>query len=225
MPNARKILGQQERYLQILNRVEHGKEYEEMTNYVIFDLEASCGKEIPNGESEIIEIGAVKLNEKLEIVDEFQSFIRPIIHPTITYFCEELTSITQSDVDGADTFDIVFPKFYEWATDIRTSKDWFTEKPTWFCSWGFYDKKMILSDLKKHKHMYEAFADVFASHISIKHQHGQMIGNKRGVGMATALNMLGLTLDGTHHRAISDARNIAKIFIEIFPKLKFERSN
>lgn len=195
-------------------------------NYVVLDLEATCGKEIPDGESEIIEIGAVKLNDKLEVVDEFQSFIRPVLHPTITYFCEELTSIKQADVDNADTFNVVFPKFYDWATDVKVTgpMSWSAE-PTWFCSWGFYDKKMILADLRKwhRERMYELYADGIAGHhISIKHQHGKMIGVDRGVGMATALNMLGLKLDGTHHRGIDDARNIAKIFVKIFDNLQFK---
>jgi inhibitor of KinA sporulation pathway (predicted exonuclease) len=33
--------------------------------------------------------------------------------------------------------------------------------------------------------------------------------------MAEALKFLGLPLDGTHHRGIDDARNIARIFIEM----------
>ncbi|HWO78436.1 MAG TPA: 3'-5' exonuclease, partial [Bacillus sp. (in: firmicutes)] len=48
-----------------------------------------------------------------------------------------------------------------------------------------------------------------------------MIGKERGVGMARALEMLKLPLEGTHHRGIDDARNIAKIFVRIFDKLDF----
>jgi inhibitor of KinA sporulation pathway (predicted exonuclease) len=193
-----------------------------MPNFVIFDLESTCGKEIPNGESEIIEIGAVKYNDRLEKIGEFQAFIKPILHPTITYFCQELTSITQTDVDNAETFDVVFPKFYDWATDVKRKGLTWTAEQVRFCSWGFYDRNMILADLKKNKHMYEIFADgIEGYHISIKHQHGAMIGNKRGVGMAKALEMLGIPLEGTHHRGIDDARNIGKIFEQIFPQLKF----
>ncbi|WP_331281309.1 hypothetical protein [Paenibacillus sp. UNC451MF] len=59
------------------------------------------------------------------------------------------------------------------------------------------------------------------NHISIKHQHGKMIGRERGVGMERALHMLKLPLEGTHHRGIDDARNIAKIFAKIFDNLEF----
>ncbi|WP_224789149.1 3'-5' exonuclease [Pseudomonas fluorescens] len=42
--------------------------------------------------------------ESLEIVDEFQRFVRPQINPTLTDFCTKLTSIQQADVDGARTY-------------------------------------------------------------------------------------------------------------------------
>lgn len=43
---------------------------------------------------ETIEIGLVVIDlESLEIVDEFQRFVRPQINPTLTAFCKKLTSI------------------------------------------------------------------------------------------------------------------------------------
>ena len=51
---------------------------------------------------ETLEIGLVVIDlESLEIVDEFQRFVRPQINPTLTDFCKKLTSIQQADVDGA----------------------------------------------------------------------------------------------------------------------------
>jgi len=79
------------------------------------DLEASCD-EIDESESprplavvpdqmETIEIGLVVIDlETLEIVDEFQRFVRPQINPLLTDFCKKLTSIQQADVDSAGTY-------------------------------------------------------------------------------------------------------------------------
>jgi inhibitor of KinA sporulation pathway (predicted exonuclease) len=79
------------------------------------DLEATCD-EIDESESarklivtpdqmETIEFGLVVIDlESLEIVDEFQRFVRPQINPTLTHFCKKLTSIQQADVDGARTY-------------------------------------------------------------------------------------------------------------------------
>ena len=51
-----------------------------------------------------------------------------------------------------------------------------------------------------------------ARHISLKHQHAELAGLRRALGMARALAHEGLALEGMHHRGIDDARNIAKLF-------------
>lgn len=57
-------------------------------------------------------------------------------------------------------------------------------------------------------------------HISLKHQYAEIKGWKQGVGMAAALRHEKLKLEGTHHRGIDDARNIAKLFITCFDQWK-----
>ncbi|MEL6327929.1 MAG: 3'-5' exonuclease [Cyanobacteria bacterium J06626_23] len=65
--------------------------------YLVVDLEATCAddKSIPRKQMEIIEIGAVMLHARsLQIESEFQSFIRPVVHPQLTPFCTALTRRT-----------------------------------------------------------------------------------------------------------------------------------
>lgn len=200
-------------------------------NYIVFDLEATCGWPGENRQSEIIEIGAVKLNERLEIVEEFQSFVRPVVNPELTPFCTELTSITQAEVDAAPTFDQVAMDFWGWCADRH--KATLEASPFWLCSWGHYDKSQLRKDLLH----WGMKTDMVNNHISIKHQHGAMLSKgmlvkhgetrrskelARGVGMMNALQMLGIEPTGTHHRGIDDARNTAKIFKAIFSNLKFD---
>lgn len=177
-------------------------------NYVVFDLEATCEEGKRDFPNETIEIGAQLYNEKLELVSEFNEFIRPILNPELTDFCKKLTSITQEQVDGADTFPDVYSRFQKWAGRSYI-----------LCSWGHYDKHQLQRDCQLHK-----LSDVWCSrHISLKHQfmknHGQ---GKRKAGMFHALKYFGLELDGTHHRGIDDARNIGKIFVRDFENWKFK---
>ncbi|MFB6363320.1 exonuclease domain-containing protein [Paenibacillus elgii] len=176
-------------------------------NYIVLDLEATCWENDRTKQNEIIEIGAVKINDKLEIVDEFQSFIKPILNPWLSDFCKQLTSITQDDVNQAEYFQQAIQRF----------QDWIGKEDYILCSWGFYDKSQLTKDCELHT----ISTKWLANHISIKHQHGKLIGKERGVGMARALDMLKLPLDGTHHRGMDDARNIAKIFVKIFDRLEF----
>ncbi|MFB0845075.1 exonuclease domain-containing protein [Paenibacillus oleatilyticus] len=176
-------------------------------NYIVFDLEATCWENDRTKQNEIIEIGAVKINDKLEFVDEFQMFIKPILNPWLSDFCKKLTSITQEDVNQAEYFPQAIQQFQEWIG----KEDYI------LCSWGFYDKSQLTKDCELNR----LDTDWLANHISIKHQHGKMIGKERGVGMEKALDLLKMPLEGTHHRGIDDARNIARIFVRIFDKLEF----
>lgn len=177
-------------------------------NYIVFDLEATCWENERGNANEIIEIGAVKLNDSLEQLGEFSKFVRPTVNPILSDFCKKLTTITQKDVELADTFENV----------IREFEDWIGEDVV-LCSWGFYDRKQITSECKL-KSYSGNICWMIERHISIKHQFAEIKGCKL-CGMSYALAHLGLALEGTHHRGIDDARNIAKIFKAVFSGLKF----
>ncbi|MEM7656064.1 MAG: 3'-5' exonuclease [Bacteroidota bacterium] len=169
--------------------------------YIIVDLEATCWEGRGNPPNEIIEIGAVLVNEQLEIESEFQRFVKPIKHPILSDFCKELTTITQVEVDQAQGFPEVLQQF----------QDWFDlEKGNYLlCSWGFYDKKQFQEDCL----IYGLPTDWTLAHISLKHQYWKIKGLRRKVGLKKALELEQLELTGTHHRGIDDARNITKIFL------------
>ena len=64
--------------------------------FIVYDLEATCWRSRKPRKVEIIEIGAVKLNENLEIIDDFCQFVRPKLHPEISPFCTKLTSMSRT---------------------------------------------------------------------------------------------------------------------------------
>ncbi|OJJ20044.1 3'-5' exonuclease [marine bacterium AO1-C] len=169
-------------------------------NYIILDLEATCWEDKSTRmQNEIIEIGAVKLDEQGHQIDEFCEFIKPKLNQQLSEFCKKLTTITQTDIDRADTYDVVVEAFKDWI-DI--------DEPYLLCSWGVYDKKQFEKDCN----LYGLDTDWLYYHISLKHQYADIKGLERPIGMGGALRKEGLKLEGTHHRGIDDARNIAKIF-------------
>jgi len=75
--------------------------------YLVVDLEATCDDkgQVPREETEIIEIGAVLVEGgSLATVAELMTFVRPIVHPELTAFCTQLTTITQDMVAPAPAF-------------------------------------------------------------------------------------------------------------------------
>lgn len=173
-------------------------------NYIIVDLEATCWrKRTTNQRNEIIEIGAVKIDQRGNIISEFAVFVHPKLNPILSNFCTELTSIEQADIDSAEDYPSVLKRFQDWI-DLRT--------PYVLCSWGFYDKKQFMADGDLH----DLSNDWLEQHISIKHQYADLKNLRKPIGMSRALQKEGLKLEGTHHRGIDDARNIAKIFLVHF---------
>lgn len=167
------------------------------TPYLVVDLEATCDRsDFPREQTEIIEIGAVLVDpDTLEPSAEFQTFVRPTLHPTLTAFCTELTSIQQADVDTAPLFPAAIDAIAKWLPG-----------PVLLCSWGEYDK----NQLSRERHRHKLSLPFGKGHLNIKAAFAQKTGRPRE-GMAEALRACGITLSGTHHRGIDDARNIAKL--------------
>lgn len=63
---------------------------------------------------EIIEIGAVKLNSKYEVVDTFSCFIKPAYSTCVTDYITKLTGIRTCDVNGAANYEKALEMFNTW---------------------------------------------------------------------------------------------------------------
>ena len=169
--------------------------------YLVVDLEATCCDRgnIRKEEMEIIEIGGVMVHsESLSIVDEFQSFIKPIRHPILTEFCKSLTSISQVQVDRAPTYPEAIALLKNWLSGYSNGV---------FGSWGDFDSQQFQQDSNFHKVPFP----IAYPHVNLKQLFSQKQGLRKSHGMAKALTLAGLPLEGTHHRGIDDARNIAKL--------------
>lgn len=176
--------------------------------YIIVDLEATCWEnKITDGRgqkiSEIIEIGALRINENGAIESEFSEFVKPVLNTELSEFCRTLTTISQTEIDAAEKFDRVIERFKNWM-----GKD----EEIVLCSWGFYDKKQFLSDCNLHL----LDTSWLVNHISLKHQFAEIRRLKKPPGMSGALLLENLIPEGVHHRGIDDARNIAKLFLRHF---------
>lgn len=174
---------------------------------LIVDLEATCWKGNVEGlerkqtvdDMEIIEFGCVIAQLDGAVLDSRSFMVRPQLHPKLSQFCTQLTSISQSDVDSAPVYQDVVPKMNQWLESY--------ELATWG-SWGNYDKNQIKAEYQRHN-----LAPDFYSlpHINIKQQWRQGRANSRSAGLANALQYHGLSFEGTHHRGIDDALNIARL--------------
>ncbi len=165
----------------------------------MIDLEATCDEQhrIPREETEIIEIGAVLVDAEARPVDAWQTFVRPVVHATLTPFCTKLTSIVQAQVDGAPSF----------AEAIAALTVFLAGRTPLFCSWGDYDRAQLAREAARNG----VTLPLGDAHYNIKEAFNQRVGSAKQRGVGQALRYVGLSFEGTAHRGIDDARNIARL--------------
>lgn len=173
----------------------------EHEHLAVVDVEATCDDQgaVAKREMEIIEIGAVLVHlGSVAVVSEFQTFVKPVRHPRLTPFCQSLTRIRQADVDAAPDFPAAIASFKRWMFEFSGIA---------WASWGDFDKLQFEQDCAFHR----LPSPMPGTHANLKAMFSARQGLKKKLGMADALLHAGLELQGTHHRGLDDARNIARL--------------
>ncbi|MFI0895792.1 exonuclease domain-containing protein [Streptomyces sp. NPDC020983] len=172
----------------------------------VVDVEATCWEgPPPAGQvSEIIEIG-------LTVVD-LRARTRParhrlLVRPSrsrVSAFCTELTGLTgltQDEVDGGSTF----------AEACRALAAAHRAGELPWASWGDYDRNQFTRQCRATGTPYP-FGH---AHTNAKAAFTASYGLRRRPGMAQALQVAGLPLEGRHHRGEDDAWNIAALVLDL----------
>ncbi|HNM24093.1 MAG TPA: 3'-5' exonuclease, partial [Saprospiraceae bacterium] len=78
------------------------------------------------------------------------------------------------------------------------------------CSWGSFDKKMFINDCRLHR----LDTDWAEQHVNLKEQYRISNRMRHGIGLRKAVEKEGILFTGMHHRGISDAENLVKLFLK-----------
>lgn len=85
------------------------------SHLAVTDLEATCDDRRGFSPPELIELPVVLIDCATGRVEaEFHTYVRPQVNPSLTDFCQELTGITQAQVDAAPTFPDAMGMLAEW---------------------------------------------------------------------------------------------------------------
>lgn len=166
---------------------------------LVVDIESTCweSKPPPGQNMDIIEIGVCGiLIENLTITHSYSILVRPTTS-TVSLFCTNLTTLTPEMVKDGISFTQACSKM---------KSDHNSLNRTW-ASWGDYDRRQFERQCDREGVKYP----FGTTHLNLKNLFALKMGLTREVGMDKALKLLGMELEGTHHRAIDDARNIAYI--------------
>ena len=176
--------------------------------FVILDLEWNSAKDYDKNKhvNEIIEIGAVKATDKLDITDTFESFVCPTLSTEITKYVTELTKLTFDDLINSPLFCDVFEKFQEWLP-----KEDFV-----LLTWSTTDILVLIED---YKFYLNAESIPFLTHFCNMQAYVQNKLNyqKSQLGLNTAAIMLDLLdAEENSHRALDDSLLALEVLKKVY---------
>lgn len=120
--------------------------------YIVFDLEwnqCADGKSgtVESMPFEIIEIGAVKLNENRKKISEFTRFVRPEVYKRLHYKVLEIMHIGMDELrKRGEPFPQVIREFLAWCTEKEDGE----EVNPIFCTWGNMDLTEMQRNMAYH---------------------------------------------------------------------------
>lgn len=176
-------------------------------DYIIFDLEwnqsSHSGGLDENGNAlpfEIIEIGAVKLNENRDMIGEFSELIKPQIYHEMHYITSKLIHLQMEELEKGRPFVEVVKEFLDWCGEDCI-----------FCTWGPLD----LLELQRNMRYYgmNPLSDRPIPFYDIQKLFSIAYEDKKSRrSLEYAIDMLGIHKDIPFHRAFSDAYYTAEVF-------------
>ena len=173
-------------------------------NYIVLDLEWNQGnaehEEIAGLPFEIIEIGAVKLNDRCVMISEFNELVKPQVYHEMNHITSKLIHMQMKELERGEAFAEVAERFLEWCGGEEYI----------FCTWGTQD----LMELQRNMRFYNmtplsnkpiAFLDV-QKLFSIAYED-----RKKRRTLEYAVDSLQIEKDIPFHRAFSDAYYAAEV--------------
>ena len=155
--------------------------------------------------NEIIEIGAVKLNEDLEIVDTYSELIKPVVSKKLRSRIKDLTHITNEEVFAGKPFEEAISRLEEWVGKDAIILTWGdTDVRTMLTNFKYFLKKDRIDFIKKYADL-QRFCQCFIN-----------MENVQQAGLSYAAECLQIDAEKyPHHRALDDSLLSAECFKKV----------
>lgn len=178
--------------------------------YVVVDLEMNkvskaFAEQRHIWNMEIIEIGAVVLDESYNEISCFKTYVKPSFNSIIEPKIEKLTGITTGKVINAPKFEEAFHMFSEFCASIGDVIQ--------IIQWSDSDLTQILGEIAQKGYQPTQYeAGLIENWYDFQHEFGEILGLSRQVSLENALMYAGEEFVGDMHDALYDARNTAELF-------------
>ena len=154
---------------------------------------------------ETIEIGAVMLDDNMQEIASFRTYVKPEHSPTIASNIRRLTGITNEMVANAPHFNEALRMFMSWCLG--------TGDEVTLYAWSDNDYKQISAEIKlKGYEISEAESALLMEEwTDFQKEFDVHLGFDRQLSLRLALDMAGIDFTGREHDALDDARNTAQL--------------
>lgn len=161
---------------------------------------------------EVIEIGAVRLDENFQQEAEFQCYVKPE-YGHIKKHITSLTGITQAMVADKKTYAACFQDFV----------DWVGEEETKIYSWSMSDIKQLRSECRYKLPDFD-IGWLNARWVDLQQEFDDRLGLHNSLALKHALGAMDHKFEGTQHTALADAINTSAILTLMQDDAKFKET-
>lgn len=180
-------------------------------NYIVLDLEWNQSKckanEIKEMPFEIIEIGAIKLNDDKKEIGRFHEVIKPEVYLDLNRTIRNITHIKMEELNDGAPFVEAMERFLEWCG----------REEYIFCTWGPLD----LAELQKNMEYYhmKPLSLVPIAFLDLQKLFSRQYEDKKTRRtLEYAVDFLNIEKEEPFHRAFWDAYYTAKVMTKISDK-------
>lgn len=163
--------------------------------------------------SEIIQFGAVKLNDSYETVSEFSLYVKPE-NIRIEEDIEALTGITNEMVADAPAYAEALGRFL----------DWVGEEEVRVYSWSLTDHHQLHHESERKGLLDERVQRLLDSWVDFQEVFGKELGISHSLKLEYALKAANIDFEGKAHDGLTDARNTANLFVLSKDRERFEKA-
>lgn len=166
---------------------------------------------------EIIEIGAVKLDESGREISSYKEYVLPEYTTAMNETCQELTGITMEMLAGKNHFRKAFQHFLSWCNEgCKNAYEMFAWSEN---DWHQLDGELRLKGVDESG---SAVKWMLGHWQNFQQIYCNLLGLDNVISLDKAVSTLGETFDGQMHDALWDARNTAKLYVVSQKKEEFK---
>lgn len=185
-------------------------------NHIVVDLEMNkIAKQIRDSfklSSELIEIGAVKMNGAFKVIDTYQTYVSPDFGKMDEKIIQ-LTGITDDKLVGA-------PKFAEAMDDFAK---WIGKGKTQYYSWSMSDIRQFQNEADFKGYKGGIIRKMEVNWNDFQQEYSRLLGIEKKIKLKQAVAAADYEFTGAEHTALSDAVNTAEILSLSKDKARFEK--